>query len=341
MQKRIAERFGSQKELLAARLRHAQRERQASRHYDHKIGHDNPQELAKLLAEIALELAGKAPQPPASGLLTDKDILASLEDPKTALVHTDEGDNDEIKKRVHGWSVDLTLSPNYYRVRSSPIFRRVFDLADGTPAEILRRFREESAHAHEPILLRKNEFILGATNERVVIPHNAICIISGRTSYSRLGISIEFSQNILQPGHQDRIPLQIKNNLPYPILIYPNMLIAQAGFIRMASTVAMPYSRYRAGKYLDAAEDRRTRFYDDVVFTSIRDKRPKRNIVDWDYNLNALLLLLAWFAATSLTIEMLPPFAGVAAMAKTVKFYSFLTALPIALARTARFFLRK
>jgi len=341
MAKRIRERFGPAEQVLDARLKHATRERQCKHKYDLALESDNPEDLARKLSDVITSqmIARRAPLAAgASGLLTDRDILASFDSP-TALVYG--GDTEAIKKRIHGWSVDLTLAKRYYRVRSPRIFRRVFDLADGHQAEMVKRFKECFAEDNQPILLRRNEFILGFTSEKVLIPNDTICLLSGRTSYARLGISVDFSQNILQPGHDAPIPLQIKNNLPYPIVIYPHIRVAQAGFMRMSSPVATPYSRYSAAKYSHELDDHRTRYYDDDVYKTIRAKRTVRSRVDWDYTLNVLLALFGWFVVAAFGLELVPALEAWRHFAGLIKVYSLLIAIPIATVRTIRFFISK
>lgn len=126
------------------------------------------------------------------------------------------------------------------------------------------------------------EFILTSTVERLTVPDNMVCMISGRSSYSRIGISVELSQVLLQPGHSDAVPLQIRNNLPYSIVIYPGTLIVQAVFLRTVSPSGTPYSRAPGAKYLAVHDDVRSRYYMDARYADPTQHPPRATGVDWD-----------------------------------------------------------
>ena len=121
-----------------------------------------------------------------------------------------------------------------------------------------------------------------------------------------MGVSVELSQIVLQPGHDDAIPLQIKNNMPYPIVIYPSISVAQAVFFNTISASASPYSIRARAKYPPHANDVRSRYYLDPAYEAIRSNQPMRRSVDWDHLLNVLLLFLAWLTAASWFVARVP-----------------------------------
>ena len=104
---------------------------------------------------------------------------------------------------------------------------------------------------------------------------------------------------ILQPGHNDTIPLQITNNLPYPIVVYPETAIAQVVFFRTVAEATAPYSGQANAKYLGRLSDLRSRFYDDEIYSALRAVRPVTARINWDHILNVLLFLLVWASAAS------------------------------------------
>jgi dCTP deaminase len=294
---RLELRYGGKKAELVAREKHARGERQQKKKFDHIILSDNPEVLADRLATLAFSLASQTPLSSGSGPLSDADILASLGSPHGIEVASPNG-AEAVKGQIRGWSLDLTLSPKFYRVTRRRFVSRVFDLADSDEKDLAARFRETYA-TDRGIVLKPKEFILASTNEKLTLPRNLVGLLSGRSSYSRLGVSVELSQILLQPGHDDTIPLQIVNHLPYPIVIYSGTAVAQVVFFRTVSDVRQPYNTQVQAKYLGKLADLRSRFYEDKIYKQIRSSRPKTTQVNWDHVLNVLLFLLIWALAGS------------------------------------------
>jgi len=314
MHERILQRYSEDgQEIIDRRLQHAEHERAARNKFDYVITSNSPEQIARELLKIILSRSSALPQKSLNlpGPLADVDIRASLEAPDGLRI---EGVPKEgIATRINGWSVDLTLSPRFYRVRHSRICRRVFDLALGSSADMLKRFCECVASEGAGIYLRPQEFVLASTIERLCIPPRMVCLVSGRSSYARMGVSVELSQIVLQPGHDDVIPLQIKNNMPYPIVIYPEVSVAQAVFFNTISPSASPYNAQARAKYPRHVDDVRSRYYLDPAYARIRATLPAKRPFDWDTLLNILLLITAALAGTSWVVARMPDPAFAAA----------------------------
>ena len=140
---RILQRYSEEgKEVVERRLRHAEHERAAKNSFDYVITSNSPEQIAREVLQIVLSRSSALPQRPLSipNLADVSDIRASLETPGGLRI---EGVPKEgILARINGWSVDLTLAPRFYRVVYPLLPRRVFDLAHGSSADILKRFRE-------------------------------------------------------------------------------------------------------------------------------------------------------------------------------------------------------
>lgn len=308
MRDRILQRYSEEnREVLDRRLRHAEHERAKKSNFDHVISSNSPEQIAREILQIIISRSTKLPQRPMNlpGPLADLDIRASLETPGGLRI---EGvPKEEILARINGWSVDLTLAPRFYKVISRrSVFRRVFDLARGDSADMLKRFRECFAEEGKGIYLKPQEFVLAATVERLFVPSHMVCFISGRSSYARMGVSVELSQIILQPGHDDVIPLQIKNNMPYPIIVYPGISVAQAVFFNTISASASPYNVQSRAKYPRHTDDVRSRYYLDPAYARIRAALPTKRPFDWDHLLNILLLIGTVLAGVSWVVTVLP-----------------------------------
>jgi dCTP deaminase len=305
---RISNRYSEEgSDVVARRLRHAEHERAAKAKFDHVITSNSPEQIAREVLRVVLARSATLPQRASTlpGPLADVDIRASLEAPDGLKI---EGVPKEgISTRINGWSVDLTLAPRYYRVVYRPkLFRYPFDLAFGSSTDMLKRFRECVASEGTGILLKPQEFVLASTIERLSIPSRMVCLVSGRSSYARMGVSIELSQIILQPGHDDVIPLQIKNNMPYPIVIYPEVSVVQAVFFTTVSPSASPYHQQARAKYPRHVDDVRSRYYLDPAYSRIRSTRPLKRPFDWDHFLNVILMIVAALTATSWVVALLP-----------------------------------
>lgn len=118
-------------------------------------------------------------------------------------------------------------SNNYDRIRSI--------VQQAREATIKKMFVEKKMNIKDGLLLQPNEIVLCSSIEKIELSDNIISFITSKYSFSQLGLSVNLNHNILQPGHKGNVMLQLKNNLPYPIVIYPYMRIAQIVFFRTIS----------------------------------------------------------------------------------------------------------
>jgi len=101
----------------------------------------------------------------------------------------------------------------------------------------------------DPYLLKSNEFVLSQTAENVTIGDNLGFMIEGRSTGARLGLTVVQTAMIVDTGHTNRaITLELKNNGPNDILLYPNMKIARAALFRLSSPTSINYDKEK-GKY--------------------------------------------------------------------------------------------
>ena len=129
-------------------------------------------------------------------------------------------------------SIDLTLSEQFARFRKpffNPFSSKEFDLRNKTKRKEIQKtwYKYYTRTEEEGIKIRPNEVVIAITKEWVRLPKNMCGLITGRSSFSRMGIEVQLTQDLHQPGHNAQILLQIKNNSPFSIRLYPNMRIAQ------------------------------------------------------------------------------------------------------------------
>lgn len=98
-------------------------------------------------------------------------------------------------------------------------------------------------------VLEPNNFALGYTMERVCIPSNIGCQVSGRSSIGRLGLFVHITAGWVDPGFCGYVTLEIYNANPRPIILYPGMKIGQFIFQNLDEDCEEPYH----GRYQDQA----------------------------------------------------------------------------------------
>lgn len=98
-----------------------------------------------------------------------------------------------------------------------------------------------SASAEEPFVLHPGEFVLGATIERVVLPHDIVARLEGKSSLGRLGLLIHSTAGYVDPGWDGSLTLELSNVANLPIVLTPGMPIGQISFMQMTTPVDRPY----------------------------------------------------------------------------------------------------
>lgn len=113
---------------------------------------------------------------------------------------------------------------------------------------IVPGFDEIIITEEKPYRLMPGEFILGATFQSVTVGARFGCLIEGRSTLARVGLTIVQTAMLVYPGHRDRpITLELANHGPNPILLYPRMKIARVALIELRTPAKELYDD--AGKY--------------------------------------------------------------------------------------------
>lgn len=89
--------------------------------------------------------------------------------------------------------------------------------------------------------LKPNEFILGSTFERILIPNNISAFVDGKSSLGRLGIAVHITAGFIDSGFNGNITLEIKNNSDKQFKLSEGMLIGQLIFFELKSECMRPY----------------------------------------------------------------------------------------------------
>lgn len=168
-------------------------------------------------------------------MLSNEDIKKALKDGQLKITPY----NDHALRAA---GVTLHLGETLLR----PIPGVVIDVKNG----VLPEYNEITISDTQPYKLEPQDFILGATFEKVTVGSKLGFFIEGRSTLGRMGLTVVKTAMLVQPGHRDRsITLELANHGPNPILLYPKMKIAKAALFELNSATTKEYDD--EGKYRD------------------------------------------------------------------------------------------
>lgn len=97
--------------------------------------------------------------------------------------------------------------------------------------------------------LKPGEFLLAASLERVLIPHDLQVIVHDKSTLARQGLALQ--NTVLEPGWGGHITLELSNHGPNIIPLKQGQPIAQLIFHQLDMPTTMPYT----GKYQDQGSE--------------------------------------------------------------------------------------
>ncbi|MGB4847129.1 MAG: dCTP deaminase [Saprospiraceae bacterium] len=169
------------------------------------------------------------------------DIVDLIENERINFLSTVEGLPFIIDKQVGPGSVDLRLGLSFRKFKTD--FEK-FDFNTSDDTELITLLPNEN------ISIGPNEIVLANTLERVFLSSNIGAILTGRSSFSRMGLLINISQDFIQPGYVNTIPLQLVNlHKDKTIVIPATVAICQLILINASSNTSIPYSIDPNSKY--------------------------------------------------------------------------------------------
>lgn len=159
-----------------------------------------------------------------NGTLTNIELLKLIKNKTLTIVPLLE------KDQIGEVSIDLRIGTDFLSQHQG---REAF--IDTTQDEIEKRsikshFTETRRKLGETFLLHPSQPILFSTLEYIKLPSNVYAILSLRSSYSRLGLTIS---TIIQPGYCGCVSVEVVNNGNTPIQIMAGARFLQARFIRL------------------------------------------------------------------------------------------------------------
>lgn len=165
--------------------------------------------------------------------LSDKDIKAGVKDGLITL-------DPFTEKQLQPASYDIRLG-NTFIVNESHT-ATVIDIERGI---FPKTQMVEVADGHE-FVLHPGVSILGYSKEKFGSDEFLI-EVNGKSSLARIGLIVHNSASIVNPGHFLNIALELCNLNNVPIILRPNMLIAQLTFTTLSSHTKRSYKN--VGRY--------------------------------------------------------------------------------------------
>ena len=203
-------------------------------------------------------------------------------------------------KHIGPCSIDLRLGDDVARLRNRPwLFGFLpFDPTRyGSLAAAQHNWYKFFKIGERGLRLKPNETVIALTKERVRLPRGIFGLVTGRSSYSRMGLEVHLTQDLRQPGHAGHILLQLKNNAPFAIKVYPGMRIAQIMLARLGVPCTTGYDQAAASKYKGEADGIATKWFLDEELKG-RQLISRQPAVD--QLLNSSLMILTAITAFSL-----------------------------------------
>src|SRR6187551_1427668 len=167
-------------------------------------------------------------------ILSDRDIRAELEAGRIVI-------DPFVPDAVQPSSVDLHLGNRFRVFRNNRT--AVIDPREEQPE--LTELVEIAGD--DPFILHPNEFVLGATFERVALPEDLVARLEGKSSLGRLGLLIHSTAGFVDAGWDGHLTLELSNVANLPIALYPGMKIGQISFLRMTTAAEVPYGGSSVG----------------------------------------------------------------------------------------------
>jgi dCTP deaminase len=159
---------------------------------------------------------------------------------------------------------DALIQPNSYDVRLSERFSW-----HEPSEEVIDPYQSESVlsslvHVSEDsIVLKPNQFILGATLEKICLPRDIVGQLTGKSSLARLGVMVHVTAGFIDAGFSHppaQITLEIVNVGNRPVRLHTGMPIAQMVFTRTAEC-QVAYNEKPNAKYNGQPAAAHSRYY--------------------------------------------------------------------------------
>lgn len=182
------------------------------------------------------------------GLLPDHEIrLLCLNHEMLNPYHATKISEKSPSKGMSSYGYDITLGKTFKTFLDN---RSLFDAYDYLkPGEITEDMfsTSEVNQSDDAFILKSGEFCLAESEQYFKMPDNVTGLVKDKSTYARMGISL--FNTVIEPGWNGILTLEIVNNSPRTVALYPGRGIAQILFYGN-SPCENPYGK--EGKYQNA-----------------------------------------------------------------------------------------
>ena len=173
-------------------------------------------------------------------ILSDVDIKKAIDSGKIKITP-----KPDYKKQLGSCSLDLRLS-NIFKVFT---YNKSAFIDVAKPETYSHITKEYHLKPNEPFVLHPNEFVLGATIEKISLSNDIAARIDGRSSLGRLGLVIHSTAGHIDPGFEGNITLEIANIGRLPIILRQGLRVCQLVFEPLTSETTKPYKKKQGAKW--------------------------------------------------------------------------------------------
>jgi deoxycytidine triphosphate deaminase len=174
--------------------------------------------------------------------------------------------------QIQPCSIDLRLDRCFWIPRK-PRFRAAIDFRNSAQGEfdVKHFFPVRWLRVGDGITIKPGQMVLGRTFEKFTIPNGFAGKLEGRSTFSRLGLSVHCTGDFINPGWRGRMPLQFVNHGAVPIILTPYLSICQLLVIKVASESKTPYGSTDMGhKYMNE-EGEPSRYWQDARIKKLQE----------------------------------------------------------------------
>ena len=144
-------------------------------------------------------------------------------------------------KNIESASIDLHLGKSFLIIDER--IQAYVSVKEEVKYQKVETYKDDEGE--EFIIISPGEFMLATTYEWINIPNNCKAQVEGRSSIGRIGLQIQNAGHI-DPGFKGEITLELKNDGPLPIRLYPGRRVCQLVIDLLDSECKSPYQ----GKYI-------------------------------------------------------------------------------------------
>ena len=173
-------------------------------------------------------------------ILSDLDIKTAINNGKIKITP-----KPNLAIQLGTCSLDLRLSKDFkiFEYNKSAFI----DVSDKKTFEGITK--DHKLAKNEPFVLHPDQFVLGATVEKITMPNDIAARIDGRSRLGRLGLVIHSTAGHIDPGFSGRITLEITNIGKLPIILHEGLCVCQLVFETLTTPVSQGYSQKKSNKW--------------------------------------------------------------------------------------------